>query len=123
MWQRLLNRLFGRMAAKLVYDRIEQLKAAENSYNEATRALKPVYTTIRTYSGYNTEYYGFICQLLNSQEWNFFLLDLRENVINEFLRERDEKQLLIKVGRLEMLNIINNYLSKYKSDYEKVQIR
>jgi hypothetical protein len=47
------------------------------------------------------------------------MFDLRENIIRETIGSKDENDMLRNAGRLDMINVIGNYLVRYKKEYEE----
>ena len=102
----------------LFRDQIEELKRIEEALNQKLAAANTVYTTVRSFRGMDAEYYGFACEVLSRDEYKYLLFDLRENVFREMSEEQDREKLLRHLGRLDMINVIDNYLKKYKAEYE-----
>jgi hypothetical protein len=100
----------------LFRDQIEELKRIEEALNR--KLEDTVYTTVRSFRGMDAEYYGFACEVLSRDEYKYMLFDLRENVFRAMSEEQDKENLLRHLGRLDMINVIDNYLKKYKVEYE-----
>lgn len=122
MINRLIKWLFGglieRKATEIVDKQLQELRLIENQFEELSKRTPRTYTTIRSFSGHNAEYYTWVNSVLNSEEYRYFIFDLRENIIREMIGMKDEKDLLKKTGQLETINVIGNYLIRYKTEYE-----
>lgn len=99
--------------------KLKELLVIEKELNLKIKTLQPIFTTIRSFAGMNTEYYGWVTRMLDSPEYKFMCFDLRENIIRGMVNQNDEKELIRSAGRLDMINVIGNYLLRYKVDYEK----
>ena len=102
----------------LFRSRVEELKRIEEALTAKLEAQNTVYTTIRSFKGLNKEYYGWVCEVLSRDEYPYLLFDLRENVIREMSIVDDKEKSSRFLGRLDMLNVIDNYLNTYKREYE-----
>lgn len=108
---------------KLMDERVEELKAIESAFEQKKAQIVPVYTTIRAMQGTNAEYYGWTCALLASDEFKYFLFDLRENILRELVGMEDSTKIQRHIGRLEMINVVENYLKRLKLEYEDKILR
>jgi len=106
----------------LFRSRVEELKRIEEALNAKLEQQNTVYTTIRSFKGLNKQYYNWICELIAREEYAYMLFDLRENIIRQMSLSDDKEKAARYLGRLDMLNVIDNYLKQYKREYED-QIR
>jgi hypothetical protein len=113
-----MKKIFAFLFGWMINDKLKELRLIEKALNDKIATTQPIYTTIKPFNGMNTDYYGWVCSLLSSDEYKFFVFDLRENVIREMVGQTDEKELLKASGRLDMLNAIGNYFLRYKHEYE-----
>jgi hypothetical protein len=102
----------------LFRDQVEELKRIEKAMNEKLEIADMVYTTVRSFRGIDAEYYGWVCETLSRDEYRYMLFDLRENVFREMSDQDDKEKVMRSMGRLDMINVIDNYLKRYKRDYE-----
>jgi hypothetical protein len=106
----LMRVLFGK--------KIEELNRIEKALNDKLSEVNTVYTTIKIFSGIDTSYYSWLCGILKSEEYRYLLFDLRENVLRDMVSTSDKEQIMRNMGRLDMIGIIDNYINRYKIDYE-----
>lgn len=97
---------------------LKQLRELEAKLDSKLREQEIVYTTIKTHKGIDREYYSWVCNTLASEEYRFCLFDIRENIIREMAGIEDKEKAVRFLGRLDMVNIIENYLRGYKNEYE-----
>ena len=114
-----MKRLWDTIVYWLLSNRFKQLQEIESALTKRIDEIQTVYTTIKTFTGMNTEYYGWVTRLLDSEEYKFMMFDLRENIIRETIGSKDENDMLRNAGRLDMINVIGNYLVRYKKEYEE----
>lgn len=118
-----MKKLWNAIVHWLLSSRIKELQSIEKALSDKEKALQPIYTSIRTFQGLNAEYYGWICRILISEEYKFMCFDLRENIIKNMIGQADEKELIRNAGRLDMINVIGNYLTEMKRQYEEKILR
>lgn len=107
----------------LLSGRIKKLQEIEIALEKKVNSITAIYTSVRTFTGLNPEYYDWVKRVLDSDEYKYMCFDLRENIIREMITVKDEKELLRHTGRLEMINVIGNYLAGYKAQYEEKVLR
>jgi hypothetical protein len=88
-------------------------RLAEDSQNQAK-----TYTTITTFYGRDEEFWTWAKQIHASSQYRYMIFQLRENIIRLMSGEYDSAKLVELNGRLNMLDIIDNYLAKGVSEYE-----
>lgn len=99
--------------------KLKELLVIEKELDNKLKTMQPIYTSVKTFAGMNAEYYGWVCMILESEAYKYMCFDLRENVIKGMIGQSDEKELIRNAGRLDMINVIGNYLARYKIEYEE----
>ena len=103
--------------------RIKELQTIEKALEEKIDSVQNIYTSVKTFTGLNAQYYGWVKTILESEEYKYMCFDLRENIIREMTGLKDEKELIRSAGWLDMINVIGNYLTGYKVQYEEKVLR
>ena len=104
---------------KLLFrNKVNDLLCIEQELDRKMNEKEVIYTTVRSFKGLDAEYYSWICDVVKKDCYRFFQFDLRENIIREMSTMNDEKEIIRQLGRLDMLNVIDNYFFKYKGEYE-----
>lgn len=114
-----MKKIWDVIVGCLLSSRLRQLQEIEKALENRISSIQNIYTSVRTFTGLNAEYYDWVCRMLTSDEYKYMCFDLRENVIREMVSTKDEKELIKHTGRLEMINVIGNYLTRYKAEYEE----
>jgi len=97
---------------------IADAKALSVEYKAAIAKANTIYTTVRSFYDDPASYWQWVKSVVNADQWGYLLFQLRENVIREMAGCTEEKILLKHLGRLEMLNVIANYLRTGVNEYE-----
>ena len=97
---------------------LDEIKRIELALKEKVENVNTIYSTAKSFKGINVEYYSFVCELLQKEEYRYMLFDIRESVIKGMAETTDKELFARCVGRLDTINIIDNYLKRYKQEYE-----
>lgn len=118
-----MKKLWNAIITWLLSARIKELQTIEKALEEKIDSVQNIYTSVKTFTGLNAQYYGWVKTILESEEYKYMCFDLRENIIREMTGLKDEKELIRSAGRLDMINVIGNYLTGYKVQYEEKVLR
>lgn len=97
---------------------LEELNRLADALEEKEMLAERVYTTIRSYQGFDPDYYNWVVNLLHSNEYQYFMFDIREAVLRKMAGIKDKEETMRLIGQLDMINTIDSYLKRYKVEYE-----
>jgi hypothetical protein len=101
-----------------VQGRIDDLNALEVQQDRMMATSPKLYTTIEGFKGRDDEFFGWVKQLIESPQYRYLIFDLRENTLREMVGCLDHAKLIDFNGRLNMLLILDAYLSKGLLEHE-----
>ena len=111
----LLTFFFGDLYRK----RIDELNRIEQALNDKIAKVNTTYTTVKSFRGMDKTYYSWLCVILERDEYRYMLFDIRENILREMAGRSDKDQVMRDLGRLDTIGIIDNYIKRYKAEFEE----
>jgi hypothetical protein len=105
---------------------IERQIAELNRISDTLKNRKPEtvekYTITRVFNYLQPEYYGWMKDLVDSEQYKFMIYELMETIKDKMLKTNDEKLIYRFLGQLDMFSTVDIYLKASIQKYE-TQIR
>jgi hypothetical protein len=104
----------------LLKQKIDEVDAMGTKYAKLLDSSPVIYTSVQTFVSPEGEkqFWPWVKSVLVSDQYRFLIFSLRESVIREMAQASDVIKLHEMSGRLQMLQVIDNYLTRGLKEYE-----